>query len=80
MSFLVLVEGHALLLDAGSGVGRLGEEPVARLLEGFDHLDVALTHYHLDHVVGLSYLPGVWRDKSVRLVGPAPHPARRSNV
>jgi ribonuclease BN (tRNA processing enzyme) len=72
MSFLVCDGARALLLDAGSGVARLGEEPVRELLAGVPRLDIVLTHYHLDHVVGLSYLPGVWRGRSVRVWGPAP--------
>lgn len=72
MSFLVLEGERALLLDAGSGTARLGEAAIARRLASVAHLDVVLTHYHLDHVIGLSYLPGVWRGRSVRIHGPAP--------
>lgn len=72
MSFLLLGAGGALLLDAGSGVARLAEPAVAGLLAGHERLDILLTHYHLDHVVGLSYLPGVWRGRPVRLFAPAP--------
>lgn len=72
MSFLVVDSGAALLLDAGSGVSRLLEAPVAKALDGIERLDVLLTHYHLDHVVGLSYLPGVSRDRRVRIFAPAP--------
>ena len=57
---------RALLIDAGTGVQRLVEQP--DLLEGVDRVDIVLTHFHLDHVVGLSYLsalplaepPTVW--------------------
>jgi ribonuclease BN (tRNA processing enzyme) len=48
---------RALLLDAGSGVSRLVEERA--LLVGVDRLDILLTHFHLDHVIGLSYLPAL---------------------
>jgi ribonuclease BN (tRNA processing enzyme) len=48
---------HVLLLDAGTGIQRLLEHPT--LLEGVEQLDVVLTHFHLDHVVGLSYLPAL---------------------
>ena len=48
---------RALLIDAGTGVRRLLEQP--DLLEGVDRVDVVLTHFHLDHTVGLSYLPAV---------------------
>ena len=70
MSFLLLGEDEALLLDAGSGVARLVESEIAGRLASLSRLDVLLTHYHLDHVVGLSYLPGVWRGRPLRLFAP----------
>lgn len=45
----------ALLLDAGTGLRRLLTSP--ELLDGVEELHVVLTHFHLDHVVGVSYLP-----------------------
>jgi ribonuclease BN (tRNA processing enzyme) len=55
---------HALVMDAGTGISRLVERP--DLLDGVQTLDVVLTHFHLDHVVGLAYLPAL----------PLPHPPR----
>jgi ribonuclease BN (tRNA processing enzyme) len=72
MSFLVAAPGAALLLDAGSGVARLTEPAVRRWLDGVERLEILLTHYHLDHVVGLSYLPGVLGSLPVRLHAPVP--------
>jgi ribonuclease BN (tRNA processing enzyme) len=46
-----------LLIDAGTGVQRLVEDP--ELLEGVGSVDIVLTHFHLDHVAGLSYLPAL---------------------
>jgi ribonuclease BN (tRNA processing enzyme) len=48
---------QALAIDAGTGLRRLIEKP--ELLDGVRRLDVVLTHFHLDHVVGLSYLPAL---------------------
>jgi ribonuclease BN (tRNA processing enzyme) len=48
---------HVLLLDAGTGIRRLVED--RSLLDGVRRLDLVLTHFHLDHVVGLSYLPAL---------------------
>ena len=70
MAFLLLTGEAAILLDAGTGVARLLEEPIRELLEGYESLDVVLSHYHLDHVVGLSFLPGVWPDRPVRIHAP----------
>jgi ribonuclease BN (tRNA processing enzyme) len=49
----------AILIDAGTGIGRLVERP--DLLDGLDRLDIVLTHFHLDHVAGLAYLPATLR-------------------
>ncbi len=46
---------RGVLIDAGTGVGRLVEQP--SLLDGIDQLDIVLTHFHLDHIAGLAYLP-----------------------
>ena len=48
---------QVLLLDAGTGLRRLLEEP--ELLDGVERFDIVLTHFHLDHVVGLAYLPAL---------------------
>jgi ribonuclease BN (tRNA processing enzyme) len=56
-SVLVRDQSRALLIDAGTGVRRLVDRP--ELLYGLEELSVALTHFHLDHVVGLAYLPAI---------------------
>jgi ribonuclease BN (tRNA processing enzyme) len=71
MSFLVLGGRRALLLDAGSGVSRLIEPEAAGLVDALTGLDIVLSHYHLDHVIGLSYLPAVWSRGPVRVFAPA---------
>jgi ribonuclease BN (tRNA processing enzyme) len=58
-----------LLLDCGTGARRLLTDP--SLLDGLAEIDVVLTHFHLDHICGLTYLsalpvqatiwaPGAW--------------------
>jgi ribonuclease BN (tRNA processing enzyme) len=54
---LVRSGSQALVFDAGTGLRRLAEE--RELLGGIDRLDIVLTHFHLDHVVGLGYLPAL---------------------
>ena len=54
---LLICEQERLLLDAGTGVARLVQRP--DLLGSAGRLDIVLTHFHLDHIVGLSYLPAV---------------------
>lgn len=72
MSFLLLTRRSALLLDAGTGVSRLLEPELQKVLEPYPSLDIVLSHYHLDHVVGLSYLPAVWNRGPVRIWAPGP--------
>lgn len=72
MSFLVLGPEHALLLDAGTGVARFLEPTIREMLRPYRRLEVLLTHYHLDHVVGLVFLVAGWRDRPIRIWGPAP--------
>ena len=43
-----------LLLDAGTGVRRLVTDPTP--VHGLERLYVCLTHFHLDHVIGLFYV------------------------
>jgi ribonuclease BN (tRNA processing enzyme) len=47
----------AILIDAGTGFARLIEQP--RLLQDVSRLDILLTHFHLDHVAGVAYLPAL---------------------
>ena len=53
-TFLVRSFDRALLLDAGTGVRRLITNP--SLLQDIRRVDILLSHFHLDHVIGLSYL------------------------
>lgn len=59
---------RAIMIDAGTGVSRLVERP--ELLHGVESLDILLTHFHLDHVAGLAYLPAIGRCPQTRLWGP----------
>ena len=54
----LLREGpDAVLIDAGTGIERLVSD--RSLLEGVERLELVLTHFHLDHVAGLAYAPGL---------------------
>jgi ribonuclease BN (tRNA processing enzyme) len=62
-SVLVRDGDRALVVDAGTGLHRLVTDPA--LCAGVERLDVVLTHFHLDHVVGLAYLPALERPATV---------------
>jgi ribonuclease BN (tRNA processing enzyme) len=61
----------AVMIDAGTGVGQLVEQP--ELLEGVARLDIVLTHFHLDHIVGLAYLPAIGLPEQTTIWGPGAH-------
>lgn len=50
-------DDRALVIDAGTGLRRLVTDPA--LLDGVSRVDIALTHFHLDHVYGLAFLPAI---------------------
>lgn len=71
-SILVRRDRTALLFDAGTGIARLLDPEFAAHLDGVESLNILLSHYHLDHVVGLTWLPKVWHSE-VRIYAPS-HP------
>jgi ribonuclease BN (tRNA processing enzyme) len=67
---------EALVIDAGTGIRRLVTDPA--LLDGVEQVHVILTHFHLDHVIGLFYLAELDRPVEIwgageRLEGVATH-------
>lgn len=68
----VLVEraNAAILLDAGTGIRRFVQrqllmDPGNRA----ERIDVCLSHFHLDHIVGLTYLPAL-EDATIHVWAP----------
>src|SRR4026208_2529759 len=58
-----LDDGTTLVLDAGTGIRRLGFDLVDR---GARRVHLLLTHLHLDHLEGLRFFAPLW-DEGVRL-------------
>jgi ribonuclease BN (tRNA processing enzyme) len=58
----------AIMIDAGTGVVRFIEQP--ELLDGTTRLDILLTHFHLDHIAGLAYLPALGLCEQTTIWGP----------
>jgi ribonuclease BN (tRNA processing enzyme) len=68
-SYLALFDDAAFLLDAGTGTGRIREPAVLAEIQGYDTLYVLLSHYHVDHVVGL-YSLFQWPGKRIIVHAP----------
>lgn len=60
---------EALLIDAGTGARRLATDE--KLLSGVERLHVVLTHFHLDHIIGLFYVAAVDAEVEVWAAGEA---------
>jgi len=59
---------RAILIDAGTGVARLVER--RELIDGLKSLDIVLSHFHLDHIAGLAYLPAIHLCPQTTVWGP----------
>ena len=60
-------DGHVAILDAGTGIRRLGSE----LDDGAERIDLFLTHLHMDHIQGLGFFrPFRQRHREVHVWGP----------
>jgi ribonuclease BN (tRNA processing enzyme) len=59
---------EALVIDAGTGLRRLLTD--RSLLDGVDHVTIVLSHFHLDHTAGLTYVPALPRSVQVEVIGP----------
>lgn len=63
---LTVDDGSLLFIfDAGTGLGRLLRPPAAELIAGAREIHLFLTHYHLDHVCGLAYLPAIFAGRTL---------------
>ena len=69
--FACRAEDNLFIFDAGTGLRRLREPAHAALLDGAREVHLFLTHYHLDHVCGLAYLPGVLPGRRLVIHAPA---------
>ncbi len=65
-------ERQALLLDAGSGLGRLVAPELQPFLRGAERCEIVLTHFHLDHLVGLAALHRLAQGKPIKIHAPGP--------
>lgn len=71
--------GRTLIIDAGSGIRRLGDDLLARSgpADGLA-LDLMLSHTHLDHILGLPFFGPLYRrDTRLTLYGPTISPENR---
>jgi len=59
-----------IVFDAGTGMARFDESWGKEILNRYDKVLLLLSHYHLDHAVGLIYISHFFKDKEVHIAGP----------
>jgi ribonuclease BN (tRNA processing enzyme) len=65
---LAFADGDLLFLfDAGTGLRRLLDPPGATMLQRAKDVHLFLTHYHLDHICGLAYLPAFFAERALTI-------------
>lgn len=66
----IMVEnkGKLFILDAGTGMSNIRK--YMAVLAKYDTVHLLLSHYHLDHMIGLIYFDPFIREKNLRVYGP----------
>lgn len=59
------------IFDAGTGLARLLEDNHRHELEADREVHLFLSHYHLDHIIGLFYMPGLFKGRKVYIHPPS---------
>lgn len=67
----ITTDDALLVLDAGSGVQRLG---ITAETAGYRRIDILLTHLHMDHIQGLGFFQPLFQPSAeIHIWGPADH-------
>ncbi len=65
----VSTDNAFIVLDAGSGIRRLGNDPIVK---GHKVIHILLTHLHMDHILGLGFFGPLYNPaQEVHIWGPA---------
>lgn len=67
-TYLIEIEDNLIFLDTGTGISRLCN--YKNIFDKYNTINIIYSHYHLDHVIGLIYLPSWIRGHRVRIWGP----------
>ncbi len=66
--FLIEHKGYLIILDCGNGISNLYK--YEDILKNYKHVHIILTHYHLDHIIGIMYLNNFFKNYNVHIYGP----------
>ncbi len=77
--YLIIKEDTVIILDAGTGISRLLSEKIKEIIKDKE-INIILSHYHLDHICGLSYLTGLQLNTKVKLYCPIYPMVKTKNI
>lgn len=60
---IISSEKHVIIIDAGTGIHRLGENLMKQNSQKNFHVHLVLTHFHLDHTLGLLFFTPLYSER-----------------
>lgn len=76
--FLVEEQESLIMLDAGTGVANLRK--YLDVLKRYDTISIVLSHYHLDHIIGLIYILPYIKKHKLNIYGPGKPVYQKSTI
>ena len=70
--FVTFDNGRVAILDAGTGIRKLGNDIIARGIEQLDNIFIGLSHTHWDHIQGFPFFKPAYdpsRHFTITIVG-----------
>jgi phosphoribosyl 1,2-cyclic phosphodiesterase len=80
---LTFQTGRIAILDAGTGIRKLGKDLLDDSHEQFDNILIALSHTHWDHIQGFPFFKPAYdprRHFTIAICGKGEHPVKLENI
>lgn len=78
-SSLSISDKEVIVIDAGTGIKKLGDKLIEKIGKGPFHIYLLLTHFHLDHITGLPFFAPLYSPHAVLTVYAPSSPQESQN-